>query len=91
VSEDNLQKALDHFVSSGGLNEDPDMLDVRLHAAFREAAVANRMEPMDMGLGDWSEAKIKAIKIAVHGEICDEKNGKVQEKYLGLRSVCAGG
>jgi hypothetical protein len=84
MDEKELQSTVDQYVRLGRVNEDPRMLDARLHAAVESAASASSLRPKDLGVGDWAKDTIVKIKRAVHAEICDEKAGKVREKYLTL-------
>jgi hypothetical protein len=79
-----LQATLEQYVKLGRLDEAPDVIDARLHAAVEAAADSARLHPQDMGLGDWAKETIAKIKHAVHTEICDETKGKVNDKYLQL-------
>ena len=84
MDEKELSSTLAQFEKLGRLDEDPALIDARLHAAVEAAAEKGGLHSRDLGLGEWAKDTITKIKAAVHKEICDPAAGKVKAKYLDL-------
>jgi len=80
-----LESTVDQLINLGRANETSQMLDARLHAAVESVgATAPNLRQGNLGVGDWARDTVTKMKKAAHAEICDEKAGKVKEKYLSL-------
>jgi hypothetical protein len=84
MDEKLLDAALEQYLKLGRADDDSKILDARLHAAVEAAAASSGLHPQDLGVADWAADTVKKIKRAAHAELCDEKNGTVNAKYLQL-------
>jgi hypothetical protein len=82
VNEKEINVSLSQYENLGRLNEDPDVIDARLHAAIEATAQRTGMQPTDLGVGDWAAEIVKKIKSAVYNTICDSEARKTKSEYL---------
>jgi hypothetical protein len=81
VDEKDINATLTQYENLGRLNETPDVIDARLHAAVEAAGATSGIHPVDLGFADWAAETVKRIKIAVHKQICDSAERKLKPQY----------
>jgi hypothetical protein len=87
VDEKDITAALTQYETLGRLDETPDMLDARLHAAVEGAAARAGMHSTDLGFVDWAEASIKKVKKDLHNRLCDPAAGTLNPQYKELADM----